>query len=249
MASWEQLLQVKQASINLMRQRGYRQDPDGEKEDDALLSCTDDYLATAGSYFQSGGTIIRNYLIAQNLVSTRFLLSAIYSRKTQNKTEKCVVLFVDTDGKKVLTREIRLIAQILLEKTIRCKFAIIISHEDIGTTAVSSIKMLSTEIPEYDIVHFKDEELMYDPTDHIYSPIKISALTPEEVAIFEDKVGSAKLLPRILVDDPVIKRKGYFAGTVVRLISPVLLPGTLLTSTCHYKIVVTHGSDKKHKKK
>lgn len=248
--SLQRLLSVKRASILMMRKRGYRQLVDiGEKEDDILVVCKEDYLATAASYFQEGNTYLRQYLIAEGLTTIRSMMSAIYIREKRGQYEKCVVLFADTDGKKVLTREIRLIAQLLVDPSIQATQGIIISQEEIGTTAISNIKILDTKTPVHVIQHFQDAELLYDPADHIYSPIKVEELTPEELVALKERVESLRSLPNYLTSDPIVKRMGYLPGTVLRITNQTTVRGTLLDSEINYRLVVQTGTEKKQKKK
>jgi|688.fasta_scaffold543311_2 hypothetical protein len=248
--SAQRLLQVKQSSINMMRKRGYTSLLTDE-EDDKLLDSSDDYLLKAATYFQYGNTPLRELLIIENETSLRTMLSTVYVRKmADGKLDKCLVFFVETEGKKVLVREIRLVTQIMLNHKIQANRAIIISHEEIGSTAITGLKVLDTKNPIHIIQHFQDSELLYDPFDHVYSPISVEELDYDKVEKLKEKIISIHALPTIFSSDPIVKRMGFLVDTVLKLERPILVRGNLLDTEISYSLVISPANlEKKLKKK
>jgi DNA-directed RNA polymerase subunit H (RpoH/RPB5) len=94
--------------------------------------------------------------------------------------------------------------------------------------------------------HFTDEEILFNPLDHVYSA-RTRVLTPMERADFLTRNRlKPGLMPRIYSNEPTIKYLGATPDDIVESIVDSLIPGTLSSSEVIHR-VVRRPQEKKRK--
>jgi DNA-directed RNA polymerase subunit H (RpoH/RPB5) len=257
MNSVEHLLEVKRSTIKIMKIRGY----DITDEDLGFLETdyTDEYKQELIEYFieSSETNELREYLLEKNLTDLRSLMSNIYVRDK----DRCLVFFTEHKGtKNFLTEDANFLRDILVFTGV--ELCMIISYNPNGCIKrLNEIELKTKEIIMYNedkgkniklkrfietpihIQFFQDIDLLYDPLDHLYSPLSITKLSSAKIK----KTGLIlEELPHISENDPIIQRLGFFHGDIVLMEIPSLIRGSLLDSELVYKLV---KKDKEKKKK
>lgn len=96
--------------------------------------------------------------------------------------------------------------------------------------------------------HFIYPEVIFNPTEHIYSS-DMRVLSPEEGRRFlETNRIKPSLLPRVYSNEPTIKYLGASPGDIVEYQVESFIPDTLLSVETFHRLVVKHTAEKKKKR-
>lgn len=226
---YEDLFKIKHHTLIMLQDRGYVI-PSDEAE---LLN---ENLKTGKfiEYFLNKQTEV-NELTPFTLGRPRPSMSNIYYKKDKS----CLVYFSENSGKKISKAEARIFSQMIINFNVN--EAIIVSAADVSSEIEkiqkdNIVKGETTKNGQL-VQFFKDEELYYNPMNHIYVP-KHRILTPDEVREMKevDNVDPRKL-PQISSLDPIAKRLGAGLGDVIEITRHVMIPNCLIEEEISYRTV------------
>jgi DNA-directed RNA polymerase subunit H (RpoH/RPB5) len=211
----EHLAPVKLGVIKMMHARGYKIDDDDLQLYEDKINISD--------IMQLCSRSIKDF-VSENRKNGRWFLSKIYTHEEDEHT--CLVVFTTSAKKNFLLDDVRTV-NLMIQYTNVDK-CVVISEAPTGI----QLNKIPHEISR-PLQFFEDDEMVYDPTDHIFSS-SISLLTKRDIT----SAGiNPSELPVIWSTDPLVKRMWYERGSVVRLSSPVMIAGTLLNTTISYRLV------------
>jgi DNA-directed RNA polymerase subunit H (RpoH/RPB5) len=251
--SFDRLFAIKKESLKLLETQGYNIDNERVLFEYSLEDFKD-YIKSLPSYDDNE---IIEFLKDQGLNTPRSYLSNIYVSRASEDV-KVVVYFAISNKKKVAEADIQSFCRMI--ERFGVTNAIMISEVPLSSQAES----LCTEfVPcrvgkggkKYGcfIQHFEDNELFFDPLDHIFVP-KHRLLSRSEVEdlVKNDKI-QIKQLPQISALEPIAKRLGARPGMgtrendddVIEITRKILVSDVLLKEEIVYRGVYMPQREKK----
>jgi DNA-directed RNA polymerase subunit H len=160
----------------------------------------------------------------------------------------CLVYFADPEDKKdkkISNEQISDFCKLIIETKV--DDAIIISNVPSSTAIQTLCTDITKTMKGAFIRYFKDDELMYDPTEHSLTPHH-RIMSDKDVKYMKEVVGiSLKKLPRISAFDPVAKRLGAKPGDLIEITRKVLVENNLIDEEIAFRTVFMPRIDKNKK--
>ena len=242
--SYENLLRVKRESLTLLKERGYVI----PSEEASILNGTirqREFVDMYNSIQKNPSGPLFPYFENRPM---RVAMSNIYNRGK----EQCLVYFADPSGRmknpQISEQEISNFCMIISK--FKVDEAIVIA----GDKPSNVINDLTTDVMERNkcttrgvfIQYFMDDELFYNPIDHVLVPHhRIMKGREVEEMIKIDKIMPSKL-PQISIFDPVCKRLGARPNDVIEITRKILAYDCLIDEEISYRnVIVPHAAKKK----
>lgn len=244
--SFERLFEIKKESLKLLDTQGYNIENERYLFDTDLEEFKTYYMKTLPN---ATGNPVVDFLREENLNSMRSFLSNIYT-SNYSKDQKVIVYFAVSFEKKVTDVDIASFCRMIQKFNV--SNAILISEVPLSSAAES----LCTEfVPGRNgkggkkygcfIQHFEDNELFFNPLEHVYVPShRILTEVELEEMIKVEKIRPGQL-PQMSALDPIAKRLGARPGDVIEINRKILIPGTLLQEEIFYRGVYMPQKEKK----
>jgi DNA-directed RNA polymerase subunit H (RpoH/RPB5) len=239
----EELYKVKKETLIILRNRGF------EINEDEQLILNDEITIEEFKLLYmdiKNDTTHPLYSVISKKIPFRTFMSNVYYNN--NTKKRCLVFFAEPENKKtkkISNEQIAEFCKSVIET--RVEQAIIVSNLSSSTSANSLCLDSSKGVSGIFIQYFTDEELLYNPLEHVYVP-KHRIMSDSEIKELTevDKI-SLKLLPKISFFDPVCKRLGADEGDVIEVLRTVLISDTLLDEELAYRVVFKPRLDKPKK--
>jgi DNA-directed RNA polymerase subunit H (RpoH/RPB5) len=236
-----ELLKIKKESIKILQDRGYTI----PAEEASILNGTITIEEFKNMYLElisKPSHPLHGFLSKK--IMFRSFMSNIYSK---GKTT-CLVFFAEPEqrkDKKISSEQLGDFCRLLIETKVN--EAILISN--VQSSSMSSIICgEATKGPnKIFIQYFTDDELMFNPLEHVFVP-KHRILEEDEVRDLKevDKIMLSQL-PKISKFDPICKRMGADEGNVIEVTRRVLIKESLLDEEIAYRVVFTPRIEKPRK--
>lgn len=168
-------------------------------------------------------------------------MSNIYHRNDGS----CLVFFADPEEKKISSDQMADFCRLIIEKKV--DEAILIANVPATTITESLCNDVGKGQNSVFIQYFVDEELIYNPLEHVMTPHH-RILTEREMKEMKevDKIVASKL-PRISALDPVCKRLGAKPDDIVEITRKILVKECLVSEEISYRSVFMPRSEKSRK--
>ena len=240
----EELYRIKKETLLILKNRGY------EINEDESLVLND---AITLEEFKLLFIDIKNdnkhplySTISKKSLFFRTYMSNIYYNNTTRK--HCLVFFAEPENKKskkISSEQVAEFCRLIIETKV--EQAIMVANVSSSTSANSLCFDTSKSVSGIFIQYFTDDELLYNPIDHVFTP-KHRIMSDNEIRELQevDKL-SLKLLPKISAFDPVCKRLGADEGDVIEILRTVLIEDTLIEEELAYRVVFKPRLDKPKK--
>ena len=240
----EELYKIKKETLIILKNRGY------EINEDESLVLND---AITLEEFKLLYIDIKNdskhplySFISKKSLFFRTYMSNIYYNNTTRK--HCLVFFAEPENKKskkISSEQVAEFCRLIIETKV--EQAIMVANVSSSTAANSLCLDTSKGVSGIFIQYFTDDELLYNPTEHVFTP-KHRIMSDNEVRELQevDKL-SLKLLPKISAFDPVCKRLGADEGDVIEILRTVLTEDTLIEEELAYRVGFKPRLDKPKK--
>ena len=239
----EELYRIKKETLIILKNRGF------EINDDEQLILNDDISIKE---FRLLYTDIKNdpkhplYYTISKKMFFRCYMSNIYYNNTSKK--HCLVFFAEPENRKtkrISNEQIAEFCKVVIETKV--EQAIIISNLSSSVSANSLCLDSTKGIASIFIQYFTDDELLYNPLDHVFVP-KHRIMSDNEVRELTevDRI-LLKQLPKISSFDPVCKRLGADEGDVIEVNRVNLIKDTLIDEELAYRVVYKPRLDKPKK--
>jgi DNA-directed RNA polymerase subunit H (RpoH/RPB5) len=235
------LLRVKRESLKILRDRGF----DIPEREMPIMDEDITIQQFKGIYLEAKDDIYHPlYNFISRKIPFRTFMSNIYSRPKSN----CLVFFAEPEektDKKVSNEQVADFCRLVIET--RVEEAILISN----VTASNAISSLCGEgskgLNKVYIQFFTDDELMYNPLEHVFVP-KHRIISEREVKEIKDtdKINLSQL-PKISKFDPICKRLGADENDVIEIVRRVLISHSLIDEELSYRVVFTPRIEKARK--
>ena len=240
--SHESLLKIKRETLLILKERGFTIP---EEESDILNNKMSvyDFRNMYTSVLVNTLHPLYEYFKGRNI---RTAMSNIYNKGRHIS----VVYFADSGRAKNLSKEeSEVFCNIIINKEVDS--AIIVS---MGPSSKSIDYLCTSIVKKKDedknhgvfIQHFMDDELMYNPLNHVMVP-KHRIMTKEEVKEMKDidKITPGKL-PQISALDPIAKRLGARPGDILEIMRDILIKQTtLIEQEISYRAVFMPHTEKR----
>jgi len=154
-------------------------------------------------------------------------LLTILVQKRDNPTDHLFVFF--SEDQNVGVKPIRTFVERMVEQSV-FKAVIVIRN----TITSSASKICQSMAPKYQIEQFMESELVVNITEHKLVPQHILLSDEEKQALLKKYHLKESQLPRIQINDPVIRYFGLKRGNVVKIVRPSETAGRYVT----YRIVI-----------
>lgn len=213
------LFKVKKTQVEMMRDRQiYEIKPEDEK-----------YLDPSYTFEQFYRD---NY--NENPLDVYQKLDSVYREKTTNKYTKIYYI----NGSKNMTDK-KLIQHALSDyersKSQNINHIILICRYIISTRVLSDISDIQTR--EYPIEIFYFTELSFNVTKHSLVP-KHNLIDSEERKRIITQIGDINNLPKIFIDDPVVKYYNWKAGKIIRVDRFEPVEGVAVSNNIFYRLII-----------
>jgi DNA-directed RNA polymerase subunit H len=239
----EELYKVKKETLIILKNRGFE-----INEDESLIlndSINIEEFKLLYTDIKNDSTHLLYPEISKKIYFRTFMSNIYYNNSTK---KHCLVFFTEPEykkTKKISNEQIAEFCKAVIETKV--EQAIIVSNLSSSTSANSLCLDSSKGISGIFIQYFTDEELLYNPIDHVFVP-KHRIMSDNEIKEFTevDKI-SLKLLPKISFFDPICKRLGADEGDVIEILRTSLLEETLIDEEFAYRVVYKPRLDKPKK--
>lgn len=239
--SEKNLLQIKRESLKLLKERGFVI----PAEEAPILTgdITDNEFKNLYLSLQNNTTHpLYSYFTRKNHI--RCFMSNIYYKKD----ESCLVFFAypeESKSKKISNDQVAEFCRTIIENKVNA--AILICNVPSSSSTESICSNVSKANKSIFIQYFMDEELMYNPIEHVLVP-KHRILAEDEVRelVEKDKVVLSKI-PKISTLDPVCKRMAAKAGDVIEVLRKVMIKSQLIEEEISYRFVFAPRLEKNRK--
>ena len=240
--SHESLLKIKRETLLILKERGFTIP---EEESDILNNKMSlyDFRNMYTSVLVDTTHPLYEYFKGRNI---RTAMSNIYNKGRHI----CAVYFADSGRAKNLSKEeSEVFCNIIINKEVDS--AIIVS---MGPSSKSIDYLCTSIVKKKDedknhgvfIQHFMDDELMYNPLNHVMVP-KHRIMSKDEVKELKevDKITPGKL-PQISALDPIAKRLGARPGDILEIMRDILIKQTtLIEQEISYRAVFMPHTEKR----
>lgn len=206
------LFEIKKNQLKMVHRRGY----DISREENVLKTDVDNFLAAYIPFAEQQGKTFRNILTQIYKKADGQALLVYYADTPPDKTS------LGVDGIKDVVEMMRGIGN-----------AIIITAKSLSPDAVKNIRGLVA----YNIQVFMEDELSFDPTEHVLVPEHIPLTREEQQAFLSRNDLSIDQLPSIKVTDPIIRYYGMRPGDIVQ-INRTNMYETMITYTTVFRAVI-----------
>lgn len=244
--SYDRLFEIKKECLKLLETQGYNIDEERFLFDASLKDFEVYYTKTLPA---EDGPLVQ-FLKDEGLNNTRSYLSNIYS-SNRYETNKVVVYFAFSFEKKVTDLDISAFCRMI--ERFGVTNAILISEVPLSAAAES----LCTEfVPcrvkngkRYGcfIQHFEDNELFFDPTDHVFAPLYRLLSESEAEDLMKTEKIKKRQFPQMSALDPIAKRLGARPDDIIEITRKILVPGTLIEEEVFYREVYMPQKEKKER--
>lgn len=237
----DDLLKIKRESIKILQDRGYIIPAEEARILNGGISA-DEFKNLYLEMVSKPSHPLYGFL--NKKVMFRSFLSNIYSK---GKTT-CLVFFAEPEqrkDKKISAEQLGDFCRLLIET--RVNEAILISNVQSSTTSSIMCGEATKGPNKIFIQYFTDDELMFNPLDHVFVP-KHRILEEDEVNELKevDKI-SLSHLPKISKFDPICKRMGADDGNVIEITRRILIKESLIDEEIAYRVVFTPRIEKPRK--
>lgn len=154
-------------------------------------------------------------------------LLTVLVQKRDDPTDHLFVFFAEDQS--VGVKPIRTFVERMVEQSV-FKAVIVIRN----TITSSASKICQSMAPKYQIEQFMESELVVNITEHKLVPQHILLSEEEKLALLKKYHLKESQLPRIQLNDPVIRYFGLKRGNVVKIVRPSETAGRYIT----YRIVI-----------
>lgn len=211
---WDILLEVKKNQLKMVRRRGYNID----REAPLLKYKRQNFVNYFLPRCQKEGKTVRS------------MLTNVYEH-TDPEKGRLVVYYAETPTTSQLgVNDAGKAIEYMREYGART--AIIITAKPLSTPAVKSINGLVG----YNIQIFLEEEMSYDPTEHIFVPKHIPLTEPEQREFLTKNNISIDMMPVISTNDIIARYYGLRQGQVVRIERQNMYE-TMILNSVSYKVI------------
>jgi DNA-directed RNA polymerase subunit H (RpoH/RPB5) len=188
------LFTIKKNQLKMVRRRGY-----SIEREEALLSYTlNDFLETYIPFAESSKKSLRNILTQPYKKEDGTQIVAYYAEPNIDTTQ----LGVEP------------LAEFILEMDkYKCKNGILISAKNLSPSARKKIESLLN----YNIHFFLESEMIYDPTEHYFTPEHRVMEVEEQRQFLSRNNLSIDQLPIILTTDIISRYYGFVPGQVIEI--------------------------------
>lgn len=207
------LFRVKQNQLKMVARRGYSV----SKQEQGISRTTVNNFLKAYIPFAE----------AQNK-TLRQVLTIIYEQP--ETSDKLLVYYADVTNNQMGVKIIQTVAKIMNEKHIRN--AIIITPKSPHATARKEIEGLVA----YNIQIFLEEEMAFDPTEHMFVPQHILLTEEETTDLLLENGINLDQLPIILSDDIMVRYYGGKAGQIFKIIRTNMFE-TAIERSISYRVI------------
>ena len=114
------------------------------------------------------------------------------------------------------------------------KDAILITTTPLSPQALQKFN----DITFFNLQHFNDNEILFDPTDHVYNQ-QTYILSPYETKLFFEKNSNCKAsqFPKVYTSEAVIKYLGGNVGEIVEYSCKSILPNSLVNVSIEHRLI------------
>jgi DNA-directed RNA polymerase subunit H (RpoH/RPB5) len=239
----EELYKVKKETLIILKNRGFEINEDEQLILDDAISIEEFKLLYID--IKNDSTHPLYSLISKKIYFRTFMSNIYYNNNTK---KHCLVFFTEPEykkTKKISNEQVAEFCKTVIETKV--EQAIIVSNLASSTSSNSLCLDSSKGVSGIYIQFFTDEELLYNPLEHVFVPKHRIMSNYEIKEIVEvDKV-SLKHLPKISFFDPVCKRLGADEGDVLEIMRTSLLEDTLIDEEIAYRVVYKPRLDKPKK--
>lgn len=214
---------VKITQIQMLKDRGYDV-ADEEQIINMDLNTFVQYInAVINKYMNEGG----------GKISVRSSLTRLYTTPTRSRN-MLVYYGSKSDDKSKISIEIVRAFQDIIIKNRNINEAVLIVNGDLSSPAEDLMNKLKTI--KWQI--FKDNELTYNPTLHVYTPRHELLSKEEKIKVLQEFKTSISNLPLINLKDPIIKYYGWLPGGLVRIFRNDGSLSVLTPNSIGYRVIV-----------
>lgn len=246
--SLERLFEVKKESLKLLESQEYNID-----EERFLFTATvREFEAYYRRLITSQSTPLLSILKEHRIMKLRPFMSNIYT-STREEKNTVVVYFAVSEEKKVSEEDVSIFCQMI--ESFGVTNAILISEVPLSAVAES----LCTEfVPSRGnksgkkygvfIQHFEDNELFFNPLEHVYVPKHRLLSKSEADELMKSEKIRKKQFPQMSALDPIAKRLGARPGDpgdIIEITRTSLVPGTLIQKEIFYREIYMPQKEKK----
>ena len=239
----EELYRIKKETLIILKNRGYEINEDEQLILDDAISMEEFRLLYIDMKNDPKHPL---YATISKKIYFRTFMSNIYYNNTSKKY--CLVFFAEPEykkTKKISNEQIAEFCKVIIETKV--EQAIIVSNLSSSIPANSLCLDSSKNIDGIFIQYFTDDELLYNPLDHVFVPKhRIMSDTEVRELIEVDRI-MLKQLPKISSFDPVCKRLGADEGDVIEITRTNLINETLIDEELAYRVVYKPRLDKPKK--
>lgn len=176
--------------------------------------------------------------------TTRVLMSDIlYKSDESDPRYRIPCLFYFTRGYQGATtiEDVREFSNIMFKH--RIQNGVFITVSQLTPSAQASLDQIKN--PDNSVYHFTDDEIISDPTAHIYNS-QIRCLSQEEQTEFLTSNHLKPInLPKAHTDDPTVKYVGVEVGRVIEYTTRSFIPATMAPISITHRVVRPAGNKKK----
>ena len=236
------LLRIKKESLQILRDRGFtipdNELPILEDEDITINQFKSIYLEAKDDIYQP----------LYNFISRKIIFRSFMSNIYQRPKSNCLVFFAEPEektDKKISNDQLADFCRLIIETKV--EEAILISNVSASSAVSSLCGEGSKGLNKVYIQFFTDDELLYNPLEHVFVP-KHRIISDKEVKELKetDKINLSQL-PKISKFDPVCKRMGADENDVIEIIRKVLIKDSLVEEELSYRVVFTPRIEKARK--
>jgi DNA-directed RNA polymerase subunit H len=233
-----EMLKVKYESLKMLESRGYAI----AGLDQSVLQnqvSERDFVGKYTQYKSSPVHPLYNSLF-KNSLQFRTYLSNVYYRDRSS----CLVYFAEyeeTKLKKISNDQISEFCKLIIETGV--DEAILVSNVQPSIQAYSLFTEICKAKNSVFIQFFSDEELLFNPLDHVLTPKHRIISEKEKRELIEEGITLEKI-PKISVLDPVAKRLGVRTDDVIEINRKVLVEDNLVEEEISYRYAFMPRVDK-----
>jgi len=231
--SLEYLIRIKRESLNLLKDRGYIIPSEESKFLDDTIK-TQEFKLIYNKILNDIDNPMYEYFSNSSI---RVAMTNIYYKSNQ----KCLVYFADTKStdKKISDVAIAKFCQLIINMEVNEAILISAASEStaVESLCVENFKNKDLNTNSVFIQFFKDEEIMFNPMNHILVP-KHRIISKDEVD-YLIKIDKVKLsqFPQISALDPICKRLGAKDKDVIEITRKVIAKDCLVDEEIAYRYV------------
>jgi DNA-directed RNA polymerase subunit H (RpoH/RPB5) len=210
------LFQIKKNQLKLVQRRGYNID----REKNLLAITVQDFEEAYIPFAEKHKKTLRG------------VLSQTYQKDDGEKTEKLYVYYADIPSE-TSQLGVDAVGDAIYEMDrIKAKNGILITPRQLSSQAQKKIEGLVS----YNIYIFMEDEMYYDPTEHVLTPEHIPLTASEQRDFLKRNNLSIDQLPIILTTDIIVRYYGFKVGQIIQ-INRTNFYETIVQNSLSYRVV------------